>query len=84
MRGNIEERVIKVAEHIIDTNQTIRQTMVEFGYSKSTIHKDLKDRLPQINPELSKEITFIMQQHLATRHINGGRATKEKYKTMKS
>lgn len=77
--NNIKERVIKEANHIINTKETIRQTAQKFKVSKSTVHKDINDRLRKINLELYNELNPILSEHLKTRHIRGGNSTKEKY-----
>ena len=80
MKDYIEERVLEVANYIIDSKATIRKTAKAFGVSKSTIHKDMTERLPKINPNIAKEAKFILDLNKAERHIRGGKATKMKYK----
>ena len=75
----IEERAISIANYIVDHNATVRQTAREFGVSKSTVHKDVTDRLMQINPNLAKEARKVLDVNKSERHIRGGLATKEKY-----
>ena len=79
MKDYIEERVLGVAKYIIDSKSTIRKTAMAFGVSKSTIHKDLTERLPKINPIIAKEAKHILDLNKAERHIRGGKATKMKY-----
>lgn len=81
MKDYIEERVLEVAKYIIDSKSTIRKTAKLFGVSKSTIHKDITERLPKINPQVANEAKEILDFNKAERHIRGGRATKMKYKT---
>lgn len=81
MKDYIEERVLEVAKYIIDSKATIRRTAKMFGVSKSTVHKDITERLPKINPLVAKEAKEILDLNKAERHIRGGRATKMKYKT---
>lgn len=81
MKDYIEERVLEVAKYIIDSKATIRRTAKIFGVSKSTVHKDITERLPKINPLVAKEAKEILDLNKAERHIRGGRATKMKYKT---
>lgn len=81
MKDYIEERVLEVAKYIIDTRATIRRTAKLFGVSKSTIHKDITERLPKINPQIANEAKDILDFNKAERHIRGGKATKLKYKT---
>ena len=79
MKDYIEERVINIANYIIDYNATVRQTAKEFGVSKSTVHKDVTDRLMQINPALAKQARKVLDVNKSERHIRGGLATREKY-----
>lgn len=79
MKDYIEERVLGVAKYIIDSKSTIRKTAMAFGVSKSTIHKDMTERLPKINPIIAKEAKNILDLNKAERHIRGGKATKMKY-----
>ena len=80
MKDYIEERVLEVANYIIDSKATIRKTAKVFGVSKSTIHKDMTERLPKINPQIAMEAKDILDYNKAERHIRGGKATKLKYK----
>ena len=79
MRSHIEERAIVVAKHILEKNTTVRQTAKTFGVSKSTIHKDVTERLEEINPTLAKEVKMVLEKNKSERHIRGGMATKLKY-----
>ena len=79
MKDYIEERAIDIANYIIENNATVRQTAKQFGISKSTVHKDVTDRLMQINPALAKEARKVLDINKSERHIRGGLATKEKY-----
>lgn len=79
MKDYIEERAIDIANYIIENNATVRQTAKEFGISKSTVHKDVTERLMQINPSLAKEARKVLDVNKQERHIRGGMATKEKY-----
>ena len=84
MKGiSIEERVIELAHYIIDSKDTVRGAAKKYGISKSTVHKDLTDRLVKINPSLAKEVRIILDTNKAERHIRGGMATKLKYSHMK-
>lgn len=80
MKIHIEERAIIVAKYIIDKNSTVRQTAKRFGVSKSTIHKDITERLEEINPTLFVEVKNVLEKNKSERHIRGGMATKLKYK----
>lgn len=82
MKDYIEERVLEVANYIIDSKATIRKTAKVFGVSKSTIHKDMTERLPKINPSIAQEAKNILDLNKAERHIRGGKATKLKYKAI--
>ena len=75
----IEERATRLAHYIIETKDTVRSTAKKFGVSKSTVHKDVSDRLLKINPILAKEVREILDENKAERHIRGGMATKLKY-----
>ena len=80
MRGiSIEERAICLAQYIIDSKDTVRGAAKKFGISKSTVHKDVSERLLKINPTLAREVRFILDENKAERHIRGGLATKLKY-----
>lgn len=80
MKDYIEERVLEVAKYIIDSKSTIRRTAKQFGVSKSTIHKDITERLPKINPQIANKAKEILEYNKAERHIRGGKATKMKYR----
>ena len=75
----IEERAISLGRYIIETKDTVRSTAKKFGVSKSTVHKDVSDRLLKINPFLAKEVRKILDENKAERHLRGGMATKLKY-----
>ena len=79
MKSYIEERVINIANYIIENNATVRQTAKKFGISKSTVHKDVTERIVQINPTLAAEARKVLNVNKSERHIRGGMATKEKY-----
>ena len=79
MKDYIEERAIDIANYIIENNATVRQTAGQFGISKSTVHKDVTERLMQINPSLAKEARKVLDVNKKERHIRGGLATREKY-----
>jgi putative DeoR family transcriptional regulator (stage III sporulation protein D) len=82
LKDYIEERVLEVAKYIIGSKATIRKTAKVFGVSKSTIHKDMTERLPKINPQIAMEAKIILDYNKAERHIRGGKATKMKYKAI--
>ena len=79
MKTYIEERAIEIANYIIENNATVRQAAKNFGISKSTVHKDVTERLVKINPFLAARIRVVLDVNKAERHIRGGMATKEKY-----
>lgn len=79
MKGYIEERAMEIARYIIDNNTTVRQAAKHFGISKSTVHKDVSDRIQQVNPALAAEVRKVLDVNKSERHIRGGLATKEKY-----
>lgn len=79
MKDYIEERAIDIANYIIENNATVRQTAKQFGISKSTVHKDVTERLMQVNPSLAKEARKVLDVNKSERHIRGGLATREKY-----
>lgn len=79
MKGYIEERVIELANYIIDEKATVRKAAKKFGISKSTVHKDVTERLMQIQPAIADEVRRVLEENKAERHIRGGQATKAKY-----
>lgn len=79
MKGYIEERAVDIANYIIEENATVRQTAKRFGISKSTVHKDVTERLVQINPSLAARARKVLDLNKSERHIRGGLATREKY-----
>ena len=79
MKDYIEERAIDIANYIIENNATVRQTAGQFGISKSTVHKDVTERLEQINPSLAAQARKVLDVNKSERHIRGGMATREKY-----
>lgn len=76
---NIEKRVIEEAKYMIQTQQTVREIAKIFKVSKSTVHKDLHERLIKLDKVLSKEVDKILKYHIDIRHIRGGESTKQKY-----
>ena len=79
MYSYIEERAIEIANYMIENNATVRQAAKNFGISKSTVHKDVTERLEQVNPSLAAEARKVIDVNKSERHIRGGMATKEKY-----
>lgn len=79
MKDYIQERAVEIAYYIIENRATVRQTAKQFGVSKSTIHKDVTERLSQINPVLATQARTVLDRNKSERHIRGGLATREKY-----
>ena len=79
MKDYIEERAIDVGTYIVEHKATVRQTAREFGVRKSTVHKDVTERLCTLNPVLAKKARKILDINKEERHIRGGLATREKY-----
>ena len=80
MNKDIKRRVLSEANHIIKTQDTIRQTADRFNVSKSTVHSDLSERLKEIDKNLGREIDNIFKTHDREKHIRGGEVTRQKYK----
>lgn len=80
MREYIRKRVIDISQYIVDTKATVRQAAMVFGVSKSTVHKDVTERLPRVSRELSKKVKRVLDRNKAERHIRGGEATRKKYR----
>lgn len=84
MADTIEERACELAVYIIETGATVRTAAKHFGISKSTVHKDISQRLPQYNKLLYTQVRQVLDENKAQRHIRGGMATKKKYQEQKS
>ena len=80
MHTNIEERACDLAVYIIENKATVRAAAKQFNISKSTVHKDLTERLKTVNPALYKQVRELLDINKAERHIRGGMATRRKYK----
>ena len=80
MRESLEERACDLAVYIIENRTTVRAAAKKFGVSKSTVHKDLTERLPHVNPGLYAQVRVLLDLNKAERHIRGGLATRRKYK----
>ena len=80
MNTHIEERTVQLAQYIIDKKSTVRGAAKHFGISKSTVHKDITQRLKTLNLSLAKEVRKILDENKSQRHIRGGIATRRKYK----
>lgn len=79
MNKDLISRVKEEAEYLLKTKKTIREVAKFFGISKSTIHKDMQERLKKVSPNLYQEVRLILNEHLEIRHIKGGETTKQKY-----
>lgn len=79
LKDYIEERTLEIAKYILNEEATVRQAAGVFGVSKSTVHKDVTERLPKINPLIASMVKEILDTNKAERHIRGGEATKRKY-----
>ena len=79
----IEQRACELAHYIVDSKDTVRGAAKRFGISKSTVHKDVSERLLKINPGLATAVREILDENKAERHISGALATKRKYRHMK-
>lgn len=79
MADTIEDRACELAAYIIETGATVRTAAKHFGISKSTVHKDLSQRLPQYNKHLYAQVRHVLDENKAQRHIRGGMATRRKY-----
>ena len=80
MRENIDERAVDLANYLIENKATVRDAAAHFGISKSTVHKDVTERLRTVNPALWAGVRQVLEINKAERHIRGGMATRRKYK----
>ena len=83
MKSHIEQRAVIIAKNILEKQATVRQTAKVFGVSKSTVHKDVTERLEEIHPLLANEVKQVLEKNKSERHIRGGMATKLKYQQQK-
>lgn len=83
MKGLPEERAVQLAQYIIEQDTTVRQAAKRFGVSKSTVHKDVTQRLKQLSPTLHQQVKEVLERNKQERHIRGGMATKEKYQNIR-
>ena len=79
MKENAWDRAVRLAEYIVETKNTVRKTALVFGISKSTVHKDVTERLRRVNPPLYREVGRVLEQNKQERHMRGGEATRQKY-----
>ena len=80
VKGAVEERAVELGEYIIENNATVRAAAKKFQISKSTVHKDVTDRLHRNNPQLYAQVKEVLEHNKQERHIRGGMATRRKYK----
>lgn len=81
MHSDVDARAIRLGEYIAHTGSTVRQTAMVFCISKSTVHKDVTERLPHLDRDLAAQARLVLDKNKAERHIRGGLATKQKYST---
>jgi len=79
MQDYIEQRILEISNYVLETGATVRQVARVFGVSKSTVHKDMTERLPHINRYIAREVKIILDRNKAERHLRGGEATRKKY-----
>ena len=84
MKDYIRKRVKEVGHYIYETKATVRETAEIYGVSKSTIHKDVTERLGKIDPQLARKVKKVLEYNKSERHIRGGKATREKYEKMEN
>lgn len=80
MRDHIRKRVVDISTYILNTRATVRQAAAVFGVSKSTVHKDVTERLPRVSKDLARQVKRVLDRNKAERHIRGGEATRRKYR----
>ena len=80
MREDVQRRVLQAAEYVLETGATVRACAARMGVSKTTIHKDMRQRLPRLNGEMGREVDAILRKNLQERHLRGGEATRRKYR----
>lgn len=80
MRGEREKRIVRAAEYIVSHRATVRETAKALGVSKSTIHKDVTERIARFDGALAREVEAVLRQNKAERHLRGGEATRAKYR----
>lgn len=84
MKEYIRKRVVDLGTYILNSQATVRQAAVVFGVSKSTVHKDLTERLPRISREMARRVKQVLEKNKAERHLRGGEATRRKYDRVRS
>ncbi|AGL03809.1 sporulation transcriptional regulator SpoIIID [Desulfoscipio gibsoniae] len=81
MQEYIQKRVLEICTYILETQATVRQAAQVFGVSKSTVHKDMTERLPSLNKELARQVKKVLDYNKSERHLRGGEATRKKYRS---
>lgn len=84
MHDYIERRCIEIGQYIVDTGATVRQAASRFGLSKSSVHKDMNERLPKVHKGLSERVTKVLTHNKQVRHLRGGEATRCKYRQQRA
>lgn len=82
MQEYIQKRVLEICAYILETQATVRQAASAFQVSKSTVHKDMTERLPSLDRALARQIKAVLEHNKAERHLRGGEATRKKYKEL--
>jgi putative DeoR family transcriptional regulator (stage III sporulation protein D) len=80
LKDYIEERALEIGKYIISSKETVRDAAKIFGVSKSTVHKDVTERLPRINPAVALQVKDVLDSNFDDKHLRGGRATRLKYR----
>lgn len=83
MKDHIAQRVTTVANYIVESNATVRNAAKTFGVSKTTIHRDLRERLPKLNIALSEKAILVIDKHIEERSLKGGNATRNRWKHLR-
>ncbi len=83
MKDHIWQRVMEIGNYILKSGATVRDTAKVFGVSKSTVHKDVTERLPKVNARLAQEVKKVLEVNKAERHLRGGEATRQKFRTQR-
>lgn len=83
MRQDIRERCVRIGQYIMRTGDTVRGAAREFGMSKSSVHKDVHDRLRHVHPGLYEDVKSVLSYHHAVRHLRGGAATRERWRRLR-
>ena len=83
MRDSVRLRVMRAAEHILETGATVRACAAKFGVSKTTIHKDVRERLPRMDAQLGAQVDEVLRRNLRERHLRGGDATRRKFQALR-